>query len=845
MVELYIAGQQVELDETVSFTINRYFEDTTDPTNIYSEWSKTITIPRTLHNNKIFGSIWNPDRLISSGTTDFGLDFDPYKRIDMRLERNGTLLLSGYLKVLSITQKGYQCTLNGELGKVIQELKKLTFDNTMYTGTDIKYLINGEDYYNETMSNELVYNIWNTPKASNELRKTTDAGYKPTDIIGYTPLNILTDSKVLDMTTFQAADGTAVKFSDVLDRTTNPSFVEATHCDGSTAIGDGLKPRDIGEWRSYLQQPFIYFNQLFQIVGSKCKELTGYTFSLDKSWFNDSNPYWNNMTMTLNNFDDADNSFTGNYYRTHFVYSTSIKWQPEDLKNTQRSIGFKYADKKEGIEILGSDDMTFNSSNFGNVGYSFSGDFTLWATNSYKDESLKDNVAMIIGIYKYVNGQADQIHQIILVSAKSTVKAELQSLYPRATFVVNDFKLMSNNAYCDIPVYGNFYSQSSDVNVTFGVSAVFYGKDWDGVYPFKKGEASVSVVSLYEKANTGIELAANVYDKYTRSGAKVTLNNLWDNSYNIFDCILNYCKMFRIGIFVDQQTKQLKFSPYKQYFSRYKISDWTDKVDYNSDFEVVPITFENKWVLFNYDDFSSAGNLAYKKLYGLQFGEKKVDTRYVFNTETKNLFSGIKPPVEASDNILSWTDLYENKKIVYTLAAESFISPKDDNDKLIDNFGTFYLDCGITAFDTESNLRSNVITDDSQVQRSTGKYYYNQYLNKKETANYHKLSPVFAQRIMTFAVPAESFTYQSYTGKTDIFNEIWKDYLNERYNVQNKKVTCYIKLSQSDFTQFDFNNFVLIGNQLYMVNKIFDYNPDELLTKVELITIQNIKAYLK
>ena len=136
-----------------------------------------------------------------------------------------------------------------------------------------------------------------------------------------------------------------------------------------------------------------------------------------------------------------------------------------------------------------------------------------------------------------------------------------------------------------------------------------------------------------------------------------------------------------------------------------------------------------------------------------------------------------------------------------------------------------------------------MITDDSQVQRSTGKYYYNQYLNKKETANYHKLSPVFAQRIMTFAVPAESFTYQSYTDKTDIFNEIWKDYLNERYNVQNKKVTCYVRMTQSDFTQFDFNNFVLIGNQLYMVNKIFDYNPDELLTKVELITIQNIKAY--
>lgn len=844
MINLYVAGQEVELDATVGFAINKYFEDTSDPANIYSEWSKTVTIPRTVKNNQIFGALYNPDRLTSvSASSTFGLYFDPYKRIDMRLERNGALLINGYLKVLSITQKGYQCTLNGELGKVIQELKKLTFDKTLYTGTDTKYLINGEDYYNETMSNQLVYNSWNTAKSSNTLRKTTDSGYVATDVIGYTPLNILTDSKVLDMTTFQASDGTATKFSDVLDNLSSPSFVDATQCDGQTAIGDGLKPRDIGEWRSYLQQPFVYFNQLFQIVGAKCSELTGYKFDLDVNWFNGSNPYWNNMTMTLNNFDDADNSFTGNYYRARFVGATAIRWEPTESKDTSRSTGFRYSDAREGVAVLETDGVTFNSSKYNNIGYSFSGGFTLWATNSYKGESLKDNVALVIGIYKYVNGKADQIHQIILVSANSTVKAELQSLYPRATFVVNNFQLSSNNAYCDIPVYGNFYSESSDIDTTFGVAAIFYGRSWDGKYPFKKGEEDASRVSLYEKTNSGIQLAANVFDKYARSGAKVTLNSLWDNSYNVFDCILNYCKMFRIGIFVDQMNKKIKFMPYKQYFAKYKISDWSDKVDYNSDFEVVPITFENKWVLFNYDSFGSANNESYKKLYGLQFGEKKVDTRYVFNTETKNLFSGIKPPVEASDNILSWTDLYNNRKIVYTLAAESFISPKDENDKLIDNFGTFYLDDGIATFDTESNLRSNIITDDSQIQRSTGKYYYNQYLNKKDTLNYHKLSPVSAQRIMTFAVPAESYTYQSYTGKTDIYTEIWSNYLNERYNMQNKKVTCYVRLSQSDFTQFEFNNFVQIENQLYMVNKIFDYDPEVELTKVELITISNINGY--
>ena len=848
MVTLYIENQEVELNESVQFSINKYFEDTTNPTNIYSEWSKTVTIPRTLHNNQLFGSLYNPDRLISysasSSTSDVGIYFDPYKRLDMRLERNGSILMQGYLKVLSINQEGYKCTLNGELGKVIQELKKLTFDSTLYTGEDSKYLIHGEDYYSESMSNNLIYNSWNTAKTSTTLYKKSDSSYVATNVIGYTPLNIRTDTNTFDQTTFQAANAQATKFADVLDNLTNPSFSDVTLCDGSTAIGDGLRPRDIGEWRSYLQQPFIYFNQLFKIVGEKSKEITGYVFDYDVNWFNDSNPYWSNVVMTLNNFEESDNSFVTNNYTTRLVGATAIQWAVGSSYDTSRSSGIRCGSKSEVIPILNSDNVTFDVNQYANVGYSFSGSFTLWATNSYANESLLDNVALVIGIYKYKSGTANQIHQVIVTSANSTVKAELQSLYPRATFIVNNWGLMSNNAYCDIPWTASYYSDYTDTDVTFGVSAVFYGRGWDGSYPLKKGEEEASVITLRETANVINPLAVQVYENYTRSGSTVTLNSLWDNSYNVFDMILNYCKMFRIGIFVDQMSKKIKFMPYKAYFSKYTVADWSDKIDKSSDFEVTPITFEKKWVLFNYDDFGSANNGTYKKRYGVQFGEKKLDTHYVFNTDTESLFSGIKPPVEASDNILSWTNLYSQRRIVYTLAAESFIDPKDDKEKLIDNFGTFYLDNGPTDFDTDDNLRSNVITDDSQVQRSIGKYYYNQYLNQKSTTKYHKISPVYAQRIMTFAVPAEQFSYISYKNKTDIYTEIWANYLNERYNVQNKKVTCYVKLNQSDFTSFDFNQFITIDNQLYIVNKIFDYNPEVELTKVELITINNIKAYL-
>ena len=59
-------------------------------------------------------------------------------------------------------------------------------------------------------------------------------------------------------------------------------------------------------------------------------------------------------------------------------------------------------------------------------------------------------------------------------------------------------------------------------------------------------------------------------------------------------------------------------------------------------------------------------------------------------------------------------------------------------------------------------------------------------------------------------------------------------------------VTCYLNLKNSDWAYFDFNKFIKIDNQLYFVNKIFDYNPtSNEPTKCELITIQDIKGYIK
>jgi len=99
----------------------------------------------------------------------------------------------------------------------------------------------------------------------------------------------------------------------------------------------------------------------------------------------------------------------------------------------------------------------------------------------------------------------------------------------------------------------------------------------------------------------------------------------------------------------------------------------------------------------------------------------------------------------------------------------------------------------------------------------------------------------------TFSTPLKTYTTvnplpgkQSY----DIYTLFWQRYIEERYDRNNKVVTCYVNITPEEYQNFEFNKFVNIDNQLYFVNRIFDFNlTSNEPTKVELITIQDPKAY--
>lgn len=879
MVRLYIENQEVELDNTVTFAITKSFEDLANPTNIKNDWSKTVAIPFTTTNHRIFGHIYSPDKAVVSGSNTYtGIYFDPLKKLDFRLEWDSTVMMTGYAKMNTITQKDgsgtYNITLFGQLGKVFQEMSKITFDQT---SDDTGYIINGSEYVDEYINKEFVKNSWHySGQSTMDLKKKGTSGYSVHDIIGFAPNNSFVEG--FDYNSFQATSNSALKFADYLDN--NLSFKSTTGMSASTVIPNGFLPREYGDFRSYMQLPFIYFNKLFQIFQEKAEAVTGYTFELDNEWFNTANPYWYNLVYMLKSFNPKNGNVLTNKYTGVNSSSTQMQYN------------------------AGSEDYLYNPGLTypgGNPSWN-GGGYIGWTVVSEAYQSLENGNTLRIG--------KDAILRITTVPVQLSLKNSTETwwtqwrqypgIYPifelsmydeNNNLIPNSTKVIGLKRSDDDPTTGtqgwyNFVNEwinsTGDGGFYVGANSTYtfnlnlpYNKSFTYTNsPTYKMRIRYKFVSktgiglafegyageeppqdwqtgrpapIIMKVNTSTEMSVEVSKGVLRSNVGFTLNDLWNNDYNLFDQIINYCKMYRIIIYVDEVNKKIVFTPFTNYFKNYEVIDWTDKIDKSKEFTVTPVTFDTKYVLFNYKDIETKIGKDYKDKFGINWGEYRLATDYNFNTDKTDLFKNIKNAIVDTDNVLSYLNV-ASKRIVYSFPAEILVDNKDKDRKNIDMFGCMLFNSGRTLWPTESALRipTPFLTDDTPYMSGYSTYFYSVNSISGTTVDYYqKLDVVKGDNMCVFNIPKENYTYlNNYSGKHSIYYNLWKEYLDERYNVQNKKVTCYVKLTPSDWCDFKFSKFVKYGNQLYIVNKIYDYDIQEnSTTKVDLITVQNLSAY--
>ena len=882
-LRLYIENQEVELQEEIQIDITKQFEELSNPTIICNDYTKTVQIPMSARNNEIFGHIYCPDRLTAySNTTGFsmGIYFDPMKKLDFRLEWNGDLLMQGYAKTLSVVRQHgfgyYEITLNGEVGKIFQELKKITFDPSISAedSSMTKYYIDLDKMYpthnplrNLRISKELVYSGWTTTQhiASMDSQSCT-----VTDVINFAPCNAFDED--FDYNTYQISQdytylnqGSARTFDDTLDGEAHP-FSADTGVEASTVIPDGMTPRGIGEYRSYLQQPFIYWNKLWQIFRKKGEEVTGYKFSLDSSWFNTNNDMWYKLVYMLKKLnaktemptETINSQSTLTYNRVQVV---PVEYRYEPTTDTPATCRVGLASQNEiynpntGYFTLPADENFFIEGEVIQTWLMETHDGVLYPNHDNTYVEIEEHCILVHEFIFYDQYGNELIRRKYGCRKKGsgayvtgiTTLYDYDKIYPVALdeweihmpfrFDTSQQQIGTNKFRIEMQSYVAYTVQSQFLPQEPPFRFIAYGEE---------ETTGTMEVEWYKQTNT-----FGLYSfraRSTRSYSRFTLNDLWNNEYNLFEQILNYCKMFRIFIIADNINKELKFITSTNYFSNYQIKDWTEKICTDMDVVIKPITWENKYVLFNYKDSETDLGMEYMEKYTADWGEKRVVTEYNFNTETKELFNDISPSLVNTDNVLSWGNLYDNHKIVYTFPAETSVCMKDDEGFYVDQFGSFYVMKALGTFDTTTGLRTVHLSDDTDYQVFNNTYFYSQSVNSIQVDTYPKLDVLdYNNRMCVFGVPMENYTYQftAYTNASAIYDYIWKKYIDERYNKNNKIVTCYVYMSPSDFIDFEFNHFIKIENQLYMVNEIYDFNASATnqKVKVDLITIQSIEGY--
>lgn len=932
-LQLFIEDQELDLTGTETFPLNKTFENLYNPTDIITEYSKSINIPITLNNNKILGNSYRLDReIVVNNTTNIGMYLDPNKRIPMKLMYNSEVVLDGYAKFVSATTSAknnhYTLNLFGVLGDIFNKLRDVVVsiedvDETLEDPE--KYVINDyslDNYGKEVpFDNYFVSDSWYYDEIPLSHPSETSVhfiyGAAPT-YSGYYPdfdparVQWITPEELERL----GLEGTPTSLIEDELRTTwikryytNKGITTPTDAqkeeaeawvdglDPSGFVGDGFKDYQMGDYRGYKQRPFIYFNKLMYMYKDKLEELTDYKLELDQNWFNVNNPYWAKMCYMFEflqkggdeNYKDINLIDTTNItttselkedktasYANMVLYTTTLKtpilgsttstglitnpfnlcldlllekslasigsngliilMYPNtcikidikcgDTTQTFFSAGATYSYIKQNLGLWPSPWANPTDDNFINWAYAPDNMIEGWRNNNQENENFT-YITIPSMVFEGDFDAGDEM-TITVTLANKTIKP-----YPSASF----YHASYNPVYPGTPIYIDGIdptTANNDTAATFRVTVtpITYRKPWHSV--------PVGLKSFYKKEDP------------------------------LFNVILEYTKMFGLVWSVDYATQTVKLQRREELFKDYQIEDWGSKLDKTQDMVVEPVAFPTKYIRFGYEETDGYRYTSYTKSYDVEYGDKIVKTGYDFNSDDTNMLEGIVPSMSSNRNFITYNDaLHWNLSSATLKAKPDYVQrlecANEEDSASIQACNWCMRGKSVGRNDAEKKC---YITNDTPLMLAEEKSYYIDpraieagYFGYPTVVTHYGLpvfSPVYKDENRQFATYNTHYSclfntpYVDYTtdksflsakGRT-LYDLFWNQFINERYNAQNKKVTAFFNLSISDYNQFKFNKFVSLDNQLFMVNKIMDFNPtNNKSTKCELIQISNTNNY--
>lgn len=316
-------------------------------------------------------------------------------------------------------------------------------------------------------------------------------------------------------------------------------------------------------------------------------------------------------------------------------------------------------------------------------------------------------------------------------------------------------------------------------------------------------------------------------------GETMYMNSCLPTQVRQIDFINSIIRMFNLIVEEDKQkTRHLIIEPRKDYFASGGTIDWTSKLDRSQAIEIERIpTLIDKNVSFKYQEDEDKYNEDYQEKYEETYGDWYIkNDDLTLNEQEISIIFSPTPGDEVPGTDIIVPQIYnvdDNNKLEVEAYKMRILHRVD----IIDYPGS--------TFNTANTSPNRVIAINEYIAGTIASTVW--MANTIVTAS-HLDDPYNPAYDLNWGYSKEYYnilhpTTYSLPTWSNLYNEYWRDYIELLIDKNSKIITGQFNLTEQDIYNFKFNNKVKIDGQYYIVNRITDWNPDT-LTEVELIKVR-------
>ena len=574
--EIILNGTYLDLIDDVSMPLSYQIADIKDPSKKNTNFSKTITLPGTRINNKIFGWIWDTNiSVTSSGTTNFTPTFNPNKKADVVIIYDGAEIFKGFMKLDKI--------------KVLNDYK-IEYDVTCFGKLKDLFLELGE----KTMA-DLNLSKYNHPYTYDVQKASWD--------------------------NYIYKNGTTVPFS---------------KGDGYVYPMVDYALNDNQNWKTEHFFPAVYYKTIInEIITQAGYKYDGSIFNDND--FKSLVVSYGSGDLKLSTQQVTNKIFQATKSADEYIdLSFGALFQPVTNRNQPRTLLFDDETTPPNADVGNNfDGYTYTAPT--NGFYDFSSiinlSFTHFPSSGTSTINVGGNPGIFMGYFSFRKNSVD-ITTIPVFIAPTNVSDYSVGLSGGYMFFLNSTVTSGTTS----STFNFTFNQQITLNAGDYIRLEFFrtkGTYYTTVNLNIYGE-NPAVLNSYIRLNVEANslFKNNMASTSVVEGETVEMSNLFGSQLKQKDFISSFFKLFNIYTETDKYDPYLlHFEPRNNFYaSSGTIRDWDNKLDYSQNYEIIPMgDLDAKTYLYKFKDDTDYWNDYYKKKYTETYGQRKyvVDNDWV------------------------------------------------------------------------------------------------------------------------------------------------------------------------------------------------------------------------